>query len=82
MMSMINKKETEINNDGNYIDEKGDDEVQKRARMNRTLLEANIEQFLFERRDLLKTVVWNFPKVRDHVDEKILQPEDIPLKKD
>jgi len=43
MMSMINKKETEINNDGNYIDEKGDDEVQKRARMNRTLLEANIE---------------------------------------
>jgi hypothetical protein len=39
---MINKPTPEIKNHVNYVDEKAEDEIQKRARMSRTLLEANI----------------------------------------
>ena len=37
---------------------------------------ANVEQFLFEKRDQIKTVVWNFPKIRDQVDEDLLKGPD------
>ena len=43
IMSMVTKPTPDINNDKNYAEENADCEVQKRARMNRTLLEANID---------------------------------------
>jgi hypothetical protein len=49
-----------------------EDDIEKKARMNKTLLNANIGEFLAEKREEIKEIVLKFPKLKKKCEEGVL----------
>jgi hypothetical protein len=50
--------------------------------MHKTLLEADIDQFLFEDRDKVQAIVRKFPQIRGKTEEGILEEQRTSLTQD